>query len=355
MSHINNLKSVFQQHFKWNKARVTFLTLFVKNLITQRTVQLSSIALGLNHCAKSDSNYKRIQRFLRDFELRVESLGVFLLKILPKDIKYIITLDRTNWKFGRKDINILMLGIVYGQSSLPLCWSLLPKGGPSNYQDRKLVLDKAISLMGSEKIKCLVADREFGSKKFFRYLKSKGVKFHIRIKKTAAVRHYMKTVTNLEDVFKLVKSNRYTILPEKKLVYDEEVFIGGRRSKTNDYMIIASSDNPEEAEKTYKQRWTIENMFGYMKSKGFDFEKTHLTNYERINKLIFLVAIAMIWSYLTGLWLTNSTKIKISVKNHGRQAKSIFRIGLDFLRTILMTENKLKFEFLETLKILSCT
>lgn len=209
--------------------------------------------------------------------------------------------------------------------------------------------------MGSEKIKCLVADREFGSKKFFRYLKSKAVKFHIRIKKTAAVMHYMKTVNNLEVVFKLIKSNRHMILPEKKLVYDEEVFIGGRRSKTNNYMIIASSDNPEEAEKTYKQRWTIENMFGYMKSKGFDFEKTHLTNYERINKLIFLVAIAMIWSYLTGLWLTYSTKIKICVKNHGRKAKSIFRIGLDYLRTILMTEIKLKFEFLETLKILSCT
>ena len=38
-----------------------------------------------------------------------------------------------------------------------------------------------------------------------------------------------------------------------------------------------------------------------------------------------------------------------------RKAKIIFRIGLDFLGTILMTENKIKFEFLETLKILYCT
>ena len=96
-------------------------------------------------------------------------------------------------------------------------------------------------------------------------------------------------------------------------------------------------------------------MFGNMKSRGFDFEKTHMSNPEKISKLIFLIGIALIWSYLTGIWMKESLKITIRIKRHGRKEKSIFRIGLDYLRKILLAENRLNFEFDNVLKVLSCT
>lgn len=142
----------------------------------------------------------------------------------------------------------------------------------------------------------------------------------------------MSTVSSLEEVFEKIRSRRYVILPNKKLIYDEEIYIGGRRSVDNDYLILASSSNPEEAESCHKKRWTIETMFGNMKSRGFDFEKTHMSDPTKISKLIFLIGIALIWSFLTGVWMKESLKIIIRINKHGRKEKSIFRIGLDYLR-----------------------
>jgi hypothetical protein len=36
-------------------------------------------------------------------------------------------MDRTNWKYGEKNINILTIGIVYGKVSIPIYWELLNK------------------------------------------------------------------------------------------------------------------------------------------------------------------------------------------------------------------------------------
>lgn len=41
-------------------------------------------------------------------------------------------MDRTNWKFGEANINILMLGITYKGIAYPLLFSMLDKRGNSN-------------------------------------------------------------------------------------------------------------------------------------------------------------------------------------------------------------------------------
>jgi len=63
--------------------------------------------------------------------------------------------------------------------------------------------------------------------------------------------------------------------------------------------------------------------FKAMKSSGFDLEKTHLQDVERLEKLILMVMIAFIWCYKTGIYL-HAIKA-IPIKNHGRRAKGIFK------------------------------
>ena len=46
-------------------------------------------------------------------------------------------------------------------------------------------------------------------------------------------------------------------------------------------MIAASAD-----------RWQIETLFGCLKTRGFNFEDTHLTDPERLSKLLGLLALA---------------------------------------------------------------
>lgn len=77
----------------------------------------------------------------------------------------------------------------------------------------------------------------------------------------------------------------------------------------------------------------IEMSFKAMKSCGFDIEKTHLKDIDRIEKLILLVMIAFVWCYKIGIHLDLIKPIKI--KKHGRKAKSIFKYGLSFLASVI--------------------
>ena len=91
--------------------------------------------------------------------------------------------------------------------------------------------------------------------------------------------------------------------------------------------------------------------FKAMKSSGFDIEKTHLKNIERIEKLILLIMIAFVWCYKTGIYLHQIKPIEI--KKHGRKAKSIFKNGLSFIASILLNnENQTD---INIFKFLSCT
>ena len=53
-------------------------------------------------------------------------------------------MDRTNWKFGKRPINILMLGAIYKKNCFPLYWMLLDKGGSSSTEERKYLLSNGV-------------------------------------------------------------------------------------------------------------------------------------------------------------------------------------------------------------------
>lgn len=352
MNHINKILKILQPHFECDKRRVKFIASFVVSLVRARTVTLSNLSVIFNPKVKSESNYRRIQRFFEDFVMDYFQVAKLVISSLPH-VNFILTLDRTNWQFGRKDINVLMLALVYKNISIPLCWELLNKRGNSSFEERKDIVSRGLLILGKDRIKCLVADREFGSGRFFRYLKKAGINFHIRIKKTSVITKYKSKVSDVTSMLSNLKVFKYIVLPGKKIVYNEEVYLSGMKTLNNDYVIIASSSNPEEAQAMYKQRWTIENLFGNMKTKGFNLESTHMRDDEKLKKLIALLTIALLWCYLIGLWIESSIKIKI--KNHGRKEKSTFRKGLDHFTKILNSFEKLIFETNCVFKVLSCT
>lgn len=91
-------------------------------------------------------------------------------------------MDRTNWKFGKANINILTVGIVYKNIAFPVVWILLAKQGNSSTDERIRVMKKVLNLIPNHQIEHLLADREFIVKKWFLWLKQQKIPFVIRIK-----------------------------------------------------------------------------------------------------------------------------------------------------------------------------
>ena len=77
-------------------------------------------------------------------------LVVRLLKLVPP---YTIAIDRTEWQFGKRWVNILMLSITYRGVSIPLFWTVTDEKGCSDNQERKAILQKFVDEFGAESIR----------------------------------------------------------------------------------------------------------------------------------------------------------------------------------------------------------
>ena len=118
-------------------------------------------------------------------------------------------------------------------------------------------------------------------------------------------------------------------------------------------MILITPEPYSNVISDYGKRWAIETLFGMFKTRGFCRESTHFTDSERLSKLLALMTLALCWAIKTGEWLHQLQPIK--VKKHGRLAKSVFRSGLDHLRSIFTDLDLKHDEFLASLQFLSCT
>lgn len=128
--HANELSTILKQYFNFHKSRSDCLAQLVIAMITVKTVNFTHLATAFITKSLPDSCYKRIQRFFRFLTFdpfTVASMVITLFGLKNKQLK--LALDRTNWKFGRIDINILMLTVAHKGIALPLMWSCLKKKG----------------------------------------------------------------------------------------------------------------------------------------------------------------------------------------------------------------------------------
>ena len=120
-------------------------------------------------------------------------------------------------------------------------------------------------------------------------------------------------------------------------------------------MIVVAEREVASALEDYGRRWEVETLFGCLKTRGFCLEATHVTDAERLKKLLALLALAFCWAHMVGEWL--SAQKPLPIKKHGRKAVSIFRHGLDHLRRILCNQlcKAERVAFRRVIELLSCT
>lgn len=124
-------------------------------LLDCRSVQLSKIARHFGGKAKSDSSFRRLQRFLAELSLPQADIARLNVKIMGLDKKPLtLIFDRTNWKFGNHHINILFLCVALKGLAVPLFFKFLSgqKQGNSSYIDRIELMERFLATFGIGKI-----------------------------------------------------------------------------------------------------------------------------------------------------------------------------------------------------------
>src|SRR5262245_12510625 len=116
-------------------------------------------------------------------------IAEFVARLLNIPGPYTLALDRTNWKVGAVDLNVFMLSIVYRGVGVPIVWTVLPIAGASDTGERCTVMEIFLDLFGAQNIACLLGDREFVGREWFRFLKRHRIEFQIRLHRNTLVRN----------------------------------------------------------------------------------------------------------------------------------------------------------------------
>lgn len=331
-----------------HRSRLEFLSMIMVALVQARTVNLTGLIGIMEGKAQAASLYRRAQRFFRELHL-VDEVVLRCAQALHPLKSYSLCLDRTNWRFGKLNINILTLAYAHEGVAVPLLWCLLPKAGNSATHERIGLIDRLLKLLPQERIKVLLADREFIGKDWFAYLSEKSIPFVIRVRKDALGDDWFQ----LFRFFQHLPLSEHKVLKHRYKVFGSYLAVAGARLANGEYIIVVSNRNPKHALDSYAKRWQIECLFTALKSSGFNFEATHLKHLERINTLLVVVSLAFLWALKVGEFVHKQKPIRI--KSHGRRQTSLFRTGLDQLRHLLANATTKQLDLDACFRLLSCT
>jgi hypothetical protein len=354
MNQYSELKKALQPHLNWHGARLSFLALFLLALLKVKQVNLSELALGFGGLAQSESNYKRLQRFFRGFDLDYPVIARTVANWMQIPQPWVLSLDRTTWEFGSHCYNILTLGIVHEGVAFPVLWWMLNKQGNSNSDERMRLVEEFCHIFPAAQVDYLCGDREFVGQAWLRYLLLEpSMPFRLRIRATDRIERNGRQLAS-KVVFAHLRVGQSQMLQGACRVWGYPVTVEALRLEEGKLLVVISPDATEGLVADYAHRWGIETLFGIFKTRGFCLESTHFTEPERLRKLFALLTLALCWSMHTGLLLHQLQPI--AIKTHGRRAKSLFRLGFDHLRQLVLNpSSRNEDDFLQSLNFLSWT
>ena len=319
------------------KCRLETLAMLITGMISARTVNLSHLASERAGEVSMASTCRRLQRFFQHVRLPQDWAAALIVKLSGVRAPWYPCLDRTNWRIGHNEVNILMLAIATRRLRVPLMWTIPGRAGSSDTTERIDLLQRYLAIFGADSIKILLADREFIGLEWLSFLVSSDVSFAIRVKQG----HYVTTEDGrslrLETLLRRGCGRRpfkaaFVGTDARRL----ELYFAARRIKQGELLITASNAPDINHLNACRKRWAIECLFADTKTRGFNIEDTRITDAAKLGLMIAVVGLAVAWVCRTAS--THMGRQAPQRKAHGYLAKSWFRIGFDELRRRLRTQ-----------------
>ena len=332
----DGLRTILKGHLGWSKSRLDCFISLLFALIRSKRMNLTQLALHFNDKASPKSRYRRLQRFFQAVVFDYDALARLIMQMFGfNERPYYLTLDRTNWKWGKTNLNILTLAIAYKGIAIPVYWLVLNKQGNSNQRERIALLQRFIRQFGRHKILGVLADREFIGDLWWQWLCQHNIPYLIRMKENQLLTTNRNKSKKVETLFRDMKAGEERRMEKRQRIGTQWVWLSGLKLESNELLILASNMRFQHPLESYSLRWEIENLFQSLKGRGFHLEETRLTRYYRIKKVMALQAIALCWAHKTGEWKHQAVK-PLKIKKHGRPECSLFRYGLDELTHALL-------------------
>ena len=302
--------------------------MLVCGIVQSKSVKLDDIAEEVESASKVDSQTMQFRRWLKNerIDAKLHYLP-FIQQLLHSVAKQplVLVIDGSTCARG---CMTLMVSMVYQGRALPLLWlTRKSKKGhfPEDMHVELIRLVKAVVPFGTEVV-CL-GDGEFDGCQWLQEIKRFGWHFVCRTAKNAVFyeegeRFSIQDICPERGGCIEITGLEFTDARTVKL---NAVVYWSREYKAPLYL-VTSFPTAGEAHFWYRKRFKIETLFSDWKGRGFNLQKSGLTEPSRVNRLLIAVALAYVWMIYLGK-LAMENRWKTLIHRTKRCDLSLFRMG----------------------------
>jgi hypothetical protein len=334
------LKTLKAQLKMFHQGHVVTLAMMITGIVMSRKARLSVMSEEIPGKAKNQSWEMRMRRWVKHDRIDVEETFMpFAKQILEAlaDCPLVLAMDGS--QVGRGCM-VLMVGVIYKTRLLPLAWVVYKgKKGHTTAERHIEVLEKVKILLpeGAEVI--LLGDAEYDTTQMLAWVQAEtSWSFVMRTSPNLLIRRGQNWYTMADFA---LKPGQLRMLHEVGFTHTADLpanlTIWWGTTYQDPIFLITNLPNASLSARFYKRRFRIETFFSDQKSRGFHIHKSHLSDPQRISRLLVAACLAYLWMIGLGLFTLSTGKHKL-IDRTDRVDKSIFRLGLDWLKYALKNE-----------------
>lgn len=314
------------------------LAALISGMVASKSLQLPKIATTVPDGHKAESRVKRFSRWLRNDRITEDVYFLPYAEVLLMHLALptlVLVMDGS--VVGRGGI-ALMLHVVYKGRALPLAW-LVRHGKKGHFPaDLHIALVEQVQALlpqGAQVV--LLGDGEFDGTDLLHTVQEAGWSYVCRTgcHMTAS---WQGATFRLDTVGWCIKPGTLVDFPEAFFTRDAygplRLICCWAKGYQEPLYLVSNMTSAEEACRLYAKRFRIETFFSDQKSRGFYLHKSHISDPNRLSRLLIAACLAYIWIIYLGAVCEKDGWAGM-IHRGDRCDLSLFQLGLRLLDHLL--------------------
>jgi hypothetical protein len=331
------LNETYSSEPKGNLARhLNTLAGLISGIVGSNSAHLSKIAKKVPDNTKKESRVKRFSRWVHNERIEYECYYLPYVEALLASLAHrplLLAMDGS--EMGRGCLT-LMVSVIYKKRALPIAW-IVVQGSKGHFPEETHVhlVEQVHDIVPEGCDVIFLGDGEFDGTTLQATMAAYEWEYICRTAKNALIcedgDHFSLHEVDVQpgDCVGLYDVSITQLVYGPLLVvawwkagYAEPIFL-----VTNVLLV-------EEACYWYEKRFRIETFFSDQKSRGFNMQKSHISDPNRLSRLMIAACLAYIWIIYLGVVAKRDGWVA-SIHRTDRCDLSLFQLGLDLLEHFL--------------------
>src|ERR1044072_6945815 len=280
------------------------LAALISGIVGSKSTQLPHIATKVPDGTKPESRVKRFARWCDNAHILEEMYFLPYADVLLRHLalqRVVLVMDGSGVGRG---CSALMIHVIYKGRALPLAWRVrqAPKGHfPEELHIALVELISGLIPTGAQVV--LLGDGEFDGTPLQRRLQQAGWSYACRTA-TSTVATWESETFRLDALGACLKPGRLIELKEVHVTREAYgpilVLCCWAKGYQEPLYLVSNMATAEEACRWYEKRFRIETFFSDQKSRGFHIHKSHISDPQRLSRLLIAACFAFIWIIYLG-------------------------------------------------------